>query len=91
MPMTIHVHLFATLKQQIGADAVPLELHRGVTAGDAVTVLTGKHPELAGLFKKTALAVNCTYIKSDHVLSDGDELALIPPVSGGAPSLDCFQ
>jgi molybdopterin converting factor small subunit len=60
-----------------------VDLGEGLTAADAYAVLCRRHPELAGLENSLMYAVNAEYVRPEHPLRDGDELALIPPVSGG--------
>jgi MoaE-MoaD fusion protein len=73
------VKLFAALRERAGTGERRLELENGATAGDVWDVLElGDEP--AGLL----YAVNREYARRDQALSDGDEVALIPPVSGGA-------
>jgi molybdopterin synthase catalytic subunit len=76
--MRVRVRLFAGLREQAGTGARELELPDGARAGDVWPTLgLGEQP---GGF---ALAVNRRYVSEDEPLSDGDEVALIPPVSGG--------
>jgi molybdopterin synthase catalytic subunit/molybdopterin converting factor small subunit len=73
------VKLFAALRDRAGTHERRLELDSGATAGDVWGALElGDEP--AGLL----YAVNKEYAGRDRTLSDGDEVALIPPVSGGA-------
>ncbi len=76
--MKVAVRLFAGLRELAGLRATEVELAPGSTAGDVWPALAlGEEPP--GLL----LAVNKSYVARDVVLSDGDEVALIPPVSGG--------
>jgi molybdopterin synthase catalytic subunit len=75
----IAVKLFAALREQRGARELELELADGAQVDDVWPAL-GLGDEPVGL----VYAVNRTYAGRDAVLSDGDEVALIPPVSGGA-------
>ena len=77
--MRIRVRLFAGLREQAGFGERELEVEAGASAGDVARGIEGiQLPD--GLL----LAVNRSYVDAAHVLADGDELALIPPVSGGA-------
>jgi len=77
----ITVRLFAILRERAGTRELTLELPDGARVADALTELG----ELAaGL--PLVMAVNREYAPNDHVLDPGDELALIPPVSGGGPT-----
>ena len=77
--MEVTVRLFAALRERAGAPAVTLELPEGARVCDALD-------SLAGLAEGVPLvmAVNREYASEEQVLDAGDELALIPPVSGGA-------
>jgi len=75
----VTVRLFAGLRQRAGRDAVELELDEGARVCDALAALADV---TAGV--PCVLAVNREYAAGEHALHEGDELALIPPVSGGA-------
>jgi molybdopterin synthase catalytic subunit/molybdopterin converting factor small subunit len=77
--MRIRVRLFAGLRERLGMGENEMELPDGALARD-VWELLEMGPEPSGL----AYAVNRQYVDRDHALADGDELAIIPPVSGGA-------
>jgi MoaE-MoaD fusion protein len=77
--MRIRVRLFAGLRERVGTGENEMELPEGARAKDVWDLLqVGPEPE--GL----AYAVNREYVEREHPLSDGDELAIIPPVSGGS-------
>jgi molybdopterin synthase catalytic subunit/molybdopterin converting factor small subunit len=75
----VSVRLFAGLRQRAGSDRVALELPDGASVADALHAL---RDVTAGT--TCVLAVNRVYAGDEQVLEQGDELALIPPVSGGA-------
>lgn len=79
--MIVTVRLFAMARERAGADELELELPAGATVADALAAepLAAIAADLGCL-----LAVNRTYAPAGHELEPGDELALIPPVSGGA-------
>lgn len=77
--MRVSVQLFAMLRERAGADAVEVELPEGATVAD----LLGELSDLVGAMP-VRVAVNREYSPESARLSAGDELALIPPVSGGA-------
>ena len=80
--MKIAVRLFAGLREQAGTREKTVELPDGATAAEVWPQL-GLGDEPPGLM----LAVNRSYVERDTPLADGDEVALIPPVSGGDPFL----
>jgi molybdopterin synthase catalytic subunit len=63
-----------------------IDLPAGARAADLAPVITAKHPSLGCALSSMRLAVNLTFVQDDHALRDGDEVAVIPPVSGGAGS-----
>lgn len=81
--MTIRVLLFATLADQVGHQQLTLTLSDKATVSDAVDRLTAEYRAVAQMREQLAMAVNMEYVTANRVLSEGDELALIPPVSGG--------
>jgi molybdopterin synthase catalytic subunit len=84
--MTVTVRLFAILRERAGRDSVEIELPEGATVGDAFERLAAA-PGLGELVERLPLrmAVNREYASAGTAIVPGDELALIPPISGGAP------
>ena len=81
--MKIKVLYFASLANRLGVREDEMELPLKSCVGDALDRLAEHHPELGAARDTLAFAVNLAYVNPDEVLADGDELALIPPVSGG--------
>jgi molybdopterin converting factor subunit 1 len=81
--MTVSVMLFAAARELAGAESFAVELTAGATVGDLRAELARRVPALAGLLAKSALAVNHDFAEDDRVLLPTDEVAIIPPVSGG--------
>ena len=81
--MEVTVRLFAMLRERAGAREVTLELPDGARVSDALAALRDVAPPELPL----VMAVNREYARDDRVLDAGDELALIPPVSGGEATL----
>ena len=80
----VHVLFFGVLAQQVGRPHLLLELKtQPATVESAVTRLQEHFPSIAMLRNKLAFAVNLEYVPATCELKDRDELALIPPVSGG--------
>jgi len=77
--MKVTVRLFAILRQRAGRDTLELDLPEDARVSDALAEVD----DLAGGLT-LVMAVNREYAAADHPLAAGDELALIPPVSGGA-------
>ena len=82
--MRIRVRLFAIQRELVGAREVELDLPVGSPIEDAWTALVALHPTLAPGRAYVRFARNADYADADTPLADGDELAIIPPVSGGA-------
>jgi molybdopterin converting factor subunit 1 len=82
--MRINVKLFAILRERAATPELVLHLRPDATVADASAQLAQKFPDLSAFLGRVAFAVNQSYAKPDAVLSEGDELAVIPPVSGGA-------
>ncbi len=80
--MRIRTLLFATYRDMAGTGELEIELPGGATAGDLVTRLRAR-PGLDRLPDEPALAVNQEYASLTTPLSNGDEVALLPPVAGG--------
>ena len=81
--MQVKVRLFASLRESAGVSELALELPPGATAEDAWGRLAQGFPALAPRRTSLAASVNRRYARFDVVLQDADELAFIPPVSGG--------
>ncbi len=82
----VRARLFAIQRELAGTREVPLDLPAGATIEDAWVALVTRHPVLAPGRSSVRFAANGTYADADTVLGDGDELAFIPPVSGGSES-----
>jgi molybdopterin synthase catalytic subunit len=81
--MQIRVKLFAILRDRAGAGELRLDLPDDSTVEMAKSEIASRLPAIAGMMERVAFAVNREYVKSEWVLRDDDELALIPAVSGG--------
>lgn len=90
--MNVSVRLFAMLRERAGRGEVEIELPAQATVADALDAL-GREPALAEVLARmpVVMAVNRRYANAATTLSAGDELALIPPVSGGAPDPEAVQ
>lgn len=84
--MQIQVLLFGVLKDILGRDHDALTLPEGATADRLLDEYRRRAPERSSLWPSLAIAINQQYAPLTQTLHDGDEVALLPPVSGGAPS-----
>jgi molybdopterin synthase catalytic subunit len=82
--MKISVLYFAVFRERLGRDGEAIELAEGATVRDALDALATTHAAIGALRGKFRCAVNQEFTDEAHVLVAGDELALIPPVAGGA-------
>jgi len=81
--MTIKAKFFAIAREKAGTADATLHLPDGSTVAIATAMIARQFPQLAATTTRCAFAVNQEYAAPDRTLKDGDELALIPAVSGG--------
>lgn len=86
-PITVTVRCFAAVRQALGCDSLAIELPAGSSVEALRQKLAAQAPSLQRL--PVAFAVNRAYATAERVLADGDEVALIPPISGGADEPAC--
>ena len=82
--MNVTVKLFAIVRERAGVGELSLDVPAGATVAAAGRAIVERFPVLKEFEPRVAYAVNREYASRETVLRDGDELALIPPVSGGA-------
>jgi molybdopterin converting factor subunit 1 len=87
-PLRIRVRLFAMQRETAGTKEIRLEVPVGATVEDAWAAVVSVVPALAPGRPSLRFAVNGDYSSPDRTLSDGDEIACIPPVSGGSDEPD---
>ncbi len=81
--MVIRLRFFASLRERMKRSEATCDLEAGATVGDLWRSLCRSHPQLEEMTSSISFAVNREYVDRDHRLADDDEVALIPPVSGG--------
>ena len=81
--MKVAVKLFAAARELAGRGEVEIELPPGADVAELRQALAAKAPPLAALAARSLVAVNAEYAGDATPVAEGDELALIPPVSGG--------
>ena len=81
--MTVRVLFFGVLADRIGVRETAQSIGDGADVANLLGVLARIYPDIASVRDKLAVAVNLEYVKKEHALTDGDEVAVIPPVSGG--------
>jgi molybdopterin converting factor subunit 1 len=87
--MKIQVLYFAVFRERLGRSDDELDVADGATVGAAIDALAAKHPAIAQLRGRFRVALNQELVDDSQPLSPGDELALIPPVAGGAGADTC--
>ncbi len=81
--LIVRVKLFASYKEKAGMSDLEISLTDGATVSDAARELLRLHPAISGDSSRLMTAVNEEYQEHDYPLSENDEVAFIPPVSGG--------
>jgi molybdopterin converting factor small subunit len=81
--MILQVRLFARAKDVVGAAVVAVEVSDGATVADLRAALGRDFPRLSSLLERSAVAVNAEIAGVGQQLRADDEIALLPPVSGG--------
>ncbi len=83
--MLIKVAYFGVLRDLAGRNRETVELPDGARLKELYSDLQERTPGLSKFGNSLAMSINCEYARLDSALHDGDEVALLPPVSGGAP------
>ena len=81
--MQVQVRLFATYREIVGAREFPWTAREGARLGELIDAILAKYPRLEGHRETMLVAVNHAIARPDVELRNGDEVALLPPVSGG--------
>ena len=82
--MKARVKLFAALREMAGESEVELDLPETATVAHVVRELDRRYGGMMTSGVPIMMAVNAEYVSEDHPIQEGDEIAFIPPVSGGA-------
>ena len=85
MAIIVRIRYFAHLRERLRRESETLTLADGRRVADLLDELSARYEPIAGARKSVQVAVNQEVVQHDRVLRDGDEIALIPPVSGGSP------
>ena len=86
MGFFVHQHNVGTLKDRVGRDRIQVSVEQPATVQDLTRAIGQAYPELAPALPSALVAVNKAFAGQETTLSPGDELAVFPPVSGGASS-----
>lgn len=82
--MRVNVKLFARLRELVGHGDLTLEVPPGATVADVWAALVAAHPSAEAYARSMSSAVNLTYARMATPVAEGDEVAFLPPVSGGS-------
>ena len=80
----IQLRAFATVRQALGASILSLELRTDTTVTELLDRLKADFPPVSPYLDRIVITVNQQYVDRSHTLQNGDEVAIFPPVSGGA-------
>ncbi len=84
--MNIQIQFYGGLRRRVGSDTTTIHVDaEAPTVGDAVEAVQREIPALKGILTSVARAVGDEIVNDEHILEEGDTLALLPPVSGGSP------
>jgi molybdopterin converting factor small subunit len=84
--ITLKVKSFAVLREIIGKEQITLQLPRkeeGITVADLRTKVLELYPEISAQKIPVGIAVNAKMVHDKSIINDFDEIALLPPISGG--------
>ena len=81
--MKVNVIVFARVKELVGADRIELTLSDDATVATLKQAMLSRYPDLANVLPHCSVAIDHEYSQDESSLSEGCEVGLIPPVSGG--------
>ena len=81
--LSFKIQLYSVLKSKLHTDSVDLETQPGITVSEFLDLACEQYPAMAPYRSVMRLAVNQTYSQDSSIIQDGDEIAIITPVSGG--------
>ncbi len=82
--MHVTVRLFALIREKAGTDSLALNLPDGAVVEQAIEAVRRQHPALEPYLDNLRYSLHMDFVEADAALRDGDEVVLIPPVSGGS-------
>jgi molybdopterin converting factor small subunit len=81
--MKVRAEFYSRLKEIIGAPALEISLRKNATVNDLFEQLEESHAQLRDFEKSMLFGVGVEFVGRNHVLNDGDVIAIMPPVQGG--------
>ena len=85
--MQVVVKLFALMREKVGTDTIRLDVPEGARLVDVAAALRRQYPVLDPYLARVRYAIQMEFVDAEAIVTAGDEVALIPPVSGGT---GCF-
>ena len=85
--MQVTVRLFGSIREATGVKELDVALDEGATTGDLRALLASEHAPFEAMGDRLRVSVNMEIVRGDPVLVEGDEVAFLPPVSGGQEPL----
>ncbi|OGL41099.1 MAG: molybdopterin converting factor subunit 1 [Candidatus Schekmanbacteria bacterium RIFCSPHIGHO2_02_FULL_38_11] len=85
--MKVKIKFFAALREGIGKSEIEINIPSGSRLNGLIERLEKEYKAIAEFKTSIAYSINMEYVRGDEVLKEGDEIALIPPVSGGCPMM----
>ena len=82
--MHVTVRLFALIREKAGTESLALNLPDGAVVEQAIEAVRHQHPALEPYLDNLRFSLHMDFVEADTALRDGDEVVLIPPVSGGS-------
>ena len=79
----ITIRLFAVLAERLGRDTEAVDTAEPLTVARLMDLLKSRHPDQARIIDQCRVAVNREFRSADHPITATDEVAIIPPISGG--------
>ena len=81
--MKVTIRYFASIREAVGVPEESVELEDSASLEVLKGCLNQRHPKIKNYWDFAILSVNRTYAKSDIILKEGDEVGILPPISGG--------
>lgn len=81
--MRLEIRLFARLRELAGAERIAVEVPQGITVAELAVAIADQHPPLAPFVAQSRVAASLQFVTDSHRFETPQEVALIPPVSGG--------
>jgi MoaD family protein len=81
--MKVRAEFYSQLKEIVGASSLELSLPKDATADDLFEQLKESYPKLRDFEKSVLFGIAVEFVDRNHPLSDGDTIAIMPPVQGG--------